>query len=328
MNNLFSGRLPKLFSFWNNYWFYPAPLFNLALCRVIFVGFQLWYLLAKGYGDTMLARADVPDSIYAPLPVVQLFNALFAWDSPPDFFLTSLFWLTISTGLLALIGLKTNLSLLIFAVGSLYIQSYLYSFGTFHHPEALMLLALLMLAISPAGRMLSFDAFNRKPSDTRPIDTSFVSTSVFARWPLLLIRWLLAITYLSAGLNKLLLDGPGLFTLDWMNGYTLQYYLLRDGLLWDSSLGIWLGHQHTLVTVFSGVAVLFEVTFVLTLFFPKLIWVYVPAGAMFHLGVYAAQRAPFFQYIALYAAFVPWSAVVKILLYRIKRLRTQTVRKS
>ena len=153
VNTLFLKGLSKGLSSWNNYWFYPAPLLNLALCRIIFVGFQMWLLLAKDYGSGLLTRATIPDSVYAPLPVVRLFNTLFSWDLPPNSFLTSLFWLTLAAGLLALIGLKTNFNLPVFALGNLYIQSYMYSFGKFHHPEALMLIALLALAVSPAGRV-------------------------------------------------------------------------------------------------------------------------------------------------------------------------------
>ncbi|MGC1308971.1 MAG: hypothetical protein WA885_17225 [Phormidesmis sp.] len=335
VNNLLSEGFSKAFSrsvtFWNNYWFYPAPLFNLALCRIIIVGFQLCFLFIKDYGSEVLTRASVPSSIYNPLPVLQGLNVFFPWESPPDFFLTAVFWLASVFGVLALIGLKTNISLFVFAIGNLYIQSYLYSFGKFHHPEALMLIALVVLALSPSGKLLSIDACNYrnlKRQSTR--NSSHLSASAsrssdilrasspFARWPLLLIQWLFALAYLSAGLNKLVLDGPGLFTLDWMNGYTLQYYLISDGLLWGSSLGVWLGHQHTLVLVFSFVAILFEATFFLTLLFPKLIWFYIPAGTMFHLGIYMAQRAPFFQYIALYAVFIPWAAVIKMLLGRLR----------
>lgn len=331
VNNPLSKGFSKSLSFWNNYWFYPAPLFNLALCRIIIVGFQLGYLFIRDYKTEIIARADLPSLIYDPLPVVQLLDYFFAWNSPPDFFLSAVFWFSIVCGIFALIGLKTNVSLFIFVVGNLYLQSYLYSFGSFHHPQALMLVALVVLALSPSGKLLSVDAFKGRVFNGQSAKSSASSitsslkhanflraSSPFARWPLLLIQWLFGLAYLSAALNKVILDGPGLFTLDWMNGYTLQYYLIKDGLLWNSSLGIWIGQQHLLVLLFSVVALLFEATFFLTLFFPKLIWFYIPTGALFHIGIYMAQRAPFFQYIALYAAFIPWTAVIKILLSRRK----------
>jgi hypothetical protein len=329
LNSWLSKGLSKSLAFVDNYWFYPAPLFNLALCRIIFVGFQLGYLLIGNYRTEVLTRSEVPSLTYAPLPILQLLNYFFSWDAPPIFFLSAVFWFSIVFGILALIGFKTNLSLAIFAIGSIYLQSYLYSFGSFHHPQALMLVALLALALSPSGKLLSVDACNGQFFDKRSGERSNLNnfkqvnllqaSSPFARWPLLLVQWLFGLAYLSAALNKLVLDGPGLFTLDWMNGYTLQYYLIRDGLLWGSNLGVWIGQQHGLILIFSVIAILFEATFCLTLFFPKLIWLYIPTGALFHIGIYMAQRAPFFQYLALYAAFIPWAAVIKIFLYRLKR---------
>jgi hypothetical protein len=329
LKNQLSKRLSRSLAFLDNYWFYPAPLFNLALCRIIFVGFQLGYLLIKDYRTEVLTRSEVPSLTYSPLPVLQLLNYIFPWDAPPVSFLETVFWLSAGFGALALVGLKTNFSLLIFAIGNIYLQSYLYSFGSFHHPQAIMLVALLLLALSPSGKLLSVDSFNNKVFDKKLGKNSssdnykqiniLQASSPFARWPLLLIQWLFGLAYLSAALNKLVLDGPGLFTLDWMNGYTLQYYLIRDGLLWGSNLGIWIGQQHSLILIFSIVAILFEATFCLTLVFPKLVWLYIPTGALFHIGIYMAQRAPFFQYLALYAAFIPWTAVIKMVRYRLKK---------
>jgi hypothetical protein len=335
MNNLLSKKITKSLAFLDSYWFYPAPLLNLALCRIIFVAFQLEQLLLRDYRTNVLTRADIPSLTYTPLPVLQFLNSLFPWNTPSSFSLSIVFWLSAVCGILALIGLKTNVNLFIFAIGSLYLQSYLYSFGGFHHPEAMMLIALVILALSPCGKLLSVDSLKGKAFSWRANGKSssvwamlkqpslLTATSPFARWPLLLIQWLFSLVYLSAGLNKLVVDGPGLFTLKWMNGYTLQYYLIKDGLMWGSDLGVWIGQQHVLVLLFSVIAIVFETTFFLVLIFPKLIWLYIPAGAAFHMGIYMAQRAPFFQYIALYAAFIPWTAVIKMLIYRFKKAEKQ-----
>ncbi len=318
VGNQLSGSL----KIWNSYWFYPAPLFNLAICRIIIVGFQLGYLFWASYLPNVLAQADIAGLTYSPLPIFRVLNAPFPWDAPPSFFLTTIFLVTTVSGLLSLIGLRTNFSLLIFAIGNLYLQTYLYSFGKFHHPQALMLISLFVLALSPVGRVLSIDDLSRRLKRNKqrrsfhPFNI-LQDASATARWPLLLIQWLFAITYFSAALNKLSVDGAGLFSAEWMNGYTLQYYLISDGLLWGSDLGIWLGHQHLLVVVFSWVAILFEATLFLTLIFPKLVWIYIPMGAMFHIGIYVVQRAPFFQYLALYAVFIPWTAAVKAISNRL-----------
>jgi predicted DCC family thiol-disulfide oxidoreductase YuxK len=322
-NNRPSQGLKFLNNYWNNYWFYPAPLFNLAISRIIIIGFQLCYLFAEKYLPNVLEQVSIPGRTYSPLPVFQLLNAPFPWDAPPSAFLTAVFFATAISGLLSLIGLMTNVSLWVFAIGNLYLQTYLYSFGSYHHPQALMLISLFVLALSPAGKALSVDDLSQRLKRNlrqRSFQAFNVlkDASAFARWPLLVIQWLFAITYFSAALNKLSVDGAGLFSAKWMNGYTLQYYLMADGLLWNSSLGLWLGQQHILAVMFSWVAILFEATLFLTLIFPSLVWIYIPMGAMFHIGIYMAQRAPFFQYLALYAVFIPWAATIKAISHRLK----------
>jgi len=297
---------------WNVYWFSPAPLFNLAICRIVAVIFQLHHILQPYYLNNILDRASLPDAVYTPLPFVQLLTFPFgSSEPPPDLFLSLMYWITLGAGIFAFLGFKTNLSLISFSLGCLWIQEYIYSFGKHHHPEAFMMIALVILALSPSGRVLSLDDIgkrirfnlkNRKFTTFNIVDEN----STFARWPLLLIQWMFALIYLSAGLAKLA-DGG----LDWFNGYTLQFYLLSDGLRWGSDLGVWLAHSHTMAVLSSLMAVWFELTFFLVLIFPKLIWIYIPLGASFHIGIYLAQKAPFFQFVVLYAVFIPWASIVQ-----------------
>ena len=309
-------------SSWDNYWFYPAPLFNLAICRIIIVGFQLGYLFIKHYWNEVLTRASIPAVDFIPLLIFKLLNSFFPWDMPPTAFLMAVFIATTVSGIFSLIGFRTRLSLLFFALGNLYIQTYLYSFGRIHHSEAIMLIALFFFTLAPVGGALSVDdlSWRLKRNVRQKSFQSFSvlqSSSAFTRWPLLLIQWLFGLIYLSAAISKLSVDGGRLFSTAWMNGYTLQYYLISDGSRWGSDLGVWLGQFHVPAIISSWFAVLFEATFFLTLIFPRLIWVYIPLGAALHTGIWLAQRAPFFQYIALYAVFIPWTAVVKMLSNRL-----------
>jgi hypothetical protein len=53
--------------------------------------------------------------------------------------------------------------------------------------------------------------------------------------------------------------------------------------------------------------VIFQATFVLILFFPRLKWIYLPLGLCFHVLIYVTLRAPFPQWIVLYIVYIPWS---------------------
>jgi predicted DCC family thiol-disulfide oxidoreductase YuxK/uncharacterized membrane protein YphA (DoxX/SURF4 family) len=298
---------------WEQYWFRPAPLFNLAVTRIIAVGYLIvWQIGTNFHANKLILSAYKPDFLYHPLPVVRLFLLGSAYRPSPAWL--SLIWvISLVAGLLALIGFKTRFSLLLFAAANLFMTGFVYSFGEFHHTEALLLIALLALAFSPCGAVLSLDDWlerQRRSAERRQFEPLAITreTSAFARWPLLLVKWLFVLVYFSAMLSKVL-SGGGLAA--WTNGYTLQYYLMQDGLRWGSDLGVWLSHHTALVSLLSWMTLLFEGTFALAVLFPALAWIYIPFGAAFHTGIYLIQRAPFFSFIALYAVFVPWAALAE-----------------
>lgn len=221
---------------WNEYWFQPASLLNLAVCRCIIVGYQL-YLFGTGY-QNYIDAASLPEHLYDPLLVLELFIAPFGTAYRPGAeVLVVVYWVTFAAGWLALIGLITKPSLWLFALGNIFLQGHVYSYGEIHHPEALMMIALVILAMSPAGEVLSVDDLWKKMRSKATSLRGYLYSlgqekSAFARWPLLLIQVLFALVYLDAGLSKMEEAG-----LDWVNGYTLQYYFARDAMRWGSDLG-------------------------------------------------------------------------------------------
>jgi predicted DCC family thiol-disulfide oxidoreductase YuxK len=120
-----------------------------------------------------------------------------------------------------------------------------------------------------------------------------------ARWPLRTIQWLLVLAYLSAGLSKLIVGG-----LQWFDGHTLSYYLMRDSVRWGSEVAMAAAEQTELLAVLSVGTVGFELTFALAVLVPVLAWPYVLVGGALHTGIYILQRAPFFQYLALYVVLI------------------------
>ena len=301
----------KMLKWWNKYWFRSAPLFNLAVCRIVIVGYQL-YLFGTRH-ESYISAATLPAFLYDPLPVLELFVGPFgAAYRPGQEVLIVVYWATLGAGGAAWVGLFTKPNLWVFALGNIFLQGHAYSYGEVHHPGALMMIALVILAMSPVGKELSIDDFWRKSrSKVVGIRDYLYSLgekkSAFARWPLLLIQILFALVYLDAGLSKMEEAG-----LDWMNGYTLQYYLAQDAMRWGSDLGLWLSQHHTLVKIMSWGSALFELTFFLVLFFPWLAIVYVPVGISIHTGIYITMSAPFFTYIALYSVFVPWTYMFNV----------------
>ncbi len=301
---------------WDAYWFRRTPLVDLAVCRIIIVGCQVALLLGRDYHSRFVQLAALPNAFYEPLPILQLmflpFGTRMYRPSLPIF--EVVFWITVAVGVLGLIGLKTRPSLLLFALGNAFLSAANYSFGKkIDHNDALMVIALGILTLSQAGAVLSVDAWRRRSSAGakagRHDPTSLLETqSPFARWPLLLIRWLFAFIYASAAINKLTASG-----LDWMNGYSLQHSLVHDALRSGRPLGLWIGQHHALARLLSWVTIFFEGTFFLTLLVPRLAWIYLPLGVLLHVGIYVTMGPAFFEFIVIYAVFIPWAECFKIL---------------
>jgi uncharacterized membrane protein YphA (DoxX/SURF4 family) len=156
---------------WQRYWFSPAPCLDLAVLRIVACALQLFVVL--WFGDQYSAlheRAALDDRSFEPILILNAFHLPFGWGFRPAVeIVTAVFFISIAAGALSLIGLLTNVSLVTFAATSVYLQAYVYSFGDFHHPEAIMMVALAVLALSPSGKVLSVDAWLRRRSRPRDV---------------------------------------------------------------------------------------------------------------------------------------------------------------
>ena len=277
--------------FWNSYWFPSASLLDLAIVRLIVVGYQLFNLISIG----LVRITTLPVEKYDSLPILNLIFLPFGLNYRPlDGVLVFIFYLTVTAGIFSFVGWSTNLSLMFFAMGNLIIHAFINSHETYiSHNSGIMVIALFLLTLSPASQSISIDKlFTKSFSDYR---------DRFAKWPLLVIQWLLALAYFSAAKSKLVVGG-----FKWVNGYTLQYYSVWYG--WD-----WLGQHHTVASVLSWINVMFESTFFLVLVFPILKWLYIPFGLVFHLGIFKIMHLNFLGWVALYSVFIPWTKVVAYL---------------
>src|SRR5688572_1814512 len=100
----------------NAYWFKPAPLVNLAMCRIIIVGYQLAHMLRMPPREHYLGLSQMPDALYDPLPIFHMLIWPWGWNYRPSYDLVVTFhWATAVAGACALVGLATNVSLFAFS---------------------------------------------------------------------------------------------------------------------------------------------------------------------------------------------------------------------
>ncbi|MGH7499021.1 MAG: HTTM domain-containing protein [Gemmatimonadales bacterium] len=276
---------------WNAYWYPETTTVPLSISRIIMVATQLvWFFPSL---DKHLGLVEKHSDFINPQVIISAIAAVFPRQ---EYFtasnITALYWITIVAGIAALVGLFTRTSVFIFALGVWIFITHEYSYDDRHHTEAIFCIFLMLLAFSPSGERFALDALIR-----RRRGHAVPATTDLAMWPIKLAHVLLAMTYFSTGMSKLV--AGWLAGISWMNGYTLQLYTFNDALNRNIPLGVWLSQQHGLAIALSVFTILFEVFFFLSLVFPWTAPFFFVVGIFFHLGLYFTGGHDFFQHMVL-----------------------------
>ena len=286
---------------WVRFWFPTTTVVSLAICRIVLV--PAWLLLfAKPWDQLAVALTYDPARIDQELILVIL--SLIPVETFHSYeFLHSLWLLTNVAGVLAVVGLFTRTSVLVFGLGHSVLIAHLWSYGELHHPEALYCVALVLMGLSPSGRCYSIDSWigrrSQHPERWGPdakIDT--------ATWPLRLVQCLLGIAYFSSGSAKML-DGG----LTWWNGATLQTIVLVDYVRFGMPAGLWLVQNFWLCVAASVVTVIVELFFFVAVFVPASRKYVLMGGLALHIGIYLTMAAPFFTWMAMYVIFINFEKI-------------------
>ena len=286
---------------WVRFWFPTTTAVPLAVCRLVLV--LAWLLLfAKPWAvlavpltyDPALINLSLIRGVLTLVPVETFHTAAF---------LRAIWMVTTVAGVLAAVGFVTRTSLVTFGLGNSILVAHMWSYGEWHHTEALYCLALVLMGLSPSGRCYSVDAWlgrrSKHPERWGPdvrMDT--------ATWALRLTQCLLALAYFSTGSSKLLDGGFA-----WVNGWTLQTIVLTDYARFGMPAGLWLIESYWLCVAAAVGTLVVETFFFVAVFVPTTRKFILAAGAALHIGIYLTMAAPFFTFIALYVTFVDWEAV-------------------
>ena len=112
-------------------------------------------------------------------------------------------------------------------------------------------------------------------------------------WEILLIKIALVQVYFSAGVQKLSRSGMA-----WFNGKYLQAYLLENYLWTDRTSALAVAGKPLLCVLMSTLTLVFELTFWVVIFFPKLIFLYVAIALLFHIGTLVTMRINYLKYLS------------------------------
>lgn len=278
---------------WDGHWFPPTSTLDLAIIRILAVAGQLFWFFPPLHDQITLLRKNT--EFLEPQLLIRVVAAVIPRDllfTPSAF--TVFYWAVVVAGLAALLGIFTRAAIFLFALGVWIIIAHWYSYADFHHESAVFCIFLLLLAFTPAGERLSVDALRRRRRGRAGESPATAPMTDMGIWPLKVAHVLLALTYFTAGMSKVIVGGPR-----WINGYTLQNYIFGDALARGFPFGIWLGQQHTLAVALSVFTILFEVFFFVSLLLPRTAPFFFLSGIMFQVGLYAAAGHDFFSHMLL-----------------------------
>lgn len=265
---------------WEHAWFRPAHPLCLSAARVILCLQALWILAS---------RPDLPDLARWPREFRVLVDPMVEWRfgmGLPAAVEWALFVLLFAALGLALFGVKPAVSC--FAAAGL-----LYHFAPFE--EVLVGLphtAFGGLTVPVLGLfILSF----ARPAHGGP--------SAENRWPFALIQFLFALGYFLPFLAKLRFSGPGWFTAD-----NLHHYALGNGTVTGAPLAAALAARPLLCAAAAIGTLLLEALSPLVVLSARLALAFVPAAALFHLGI-ALTLGYFFPSLPLLLLLLDWDAI-------------------
>jgi len=272
--------------FFDRYFYQPVAPHCLNLFRFLFCFFLACQFFSFGF--------QRPQGIFYPIFLFELFHVdLMSKVS----FAVSAFVL-IAALLFSAIGLFTRVSLILASIFFLYHMGTIQGFSNFQfssyvsHSTNIIFFILIILSVSPGVSVWGLDGLRRRKGQRLPSNQNDMA---IPNWPVQLIKLTLTLAYFGAGYCKLLEGG-----IYWADGYTFQAYLLKYAMFYEIDITYWLAQQYEVCVLLSIFILVFEITFPIIIFIPRLTWIYVIGGLMFHgmsLWTMRINYFPYFGYV-------------------------------
>ena len=275
---------------WLTFWFEPSSPTDLGVSRVVFFA---GLLLVYGRED-FSGWGAVSPAFWMPLPA---FTALHLTPLSPE----TLGGLQIAwRAALALsaIGLLTRLSMAVsFALG-FYLLGLPHNFGHTFHFDALLVVALAVLAGSRAGDACSIDAVVAGRPPRHP--------SGEYTWPIRMIWVAMSLVFLAAGLAKLRYGGVA-----WVTSTNMALLLTRAAYHVSDAdpltrAGLWIAERRWLASALAGAALAIELGFISALFSRIARLIFVPAAFALLVGIRVLMGPTFGGFLLANVFWVPW----------------------
>lgn len=259
---------------------------NLAVLRIVLVAF----ILFTNFPSIALQTAKLGSDAVVPPPgwasVIDIIPI-----SPGLIYGAGLTFMI--SGIFALIGFYSRISIFVMAVLGLYVMGIPQFFGKIDHYHILWHV-LLLLSFAPCGDALSVDQW-RKSVKTNEKSAQY-------GFPLKIVMILIGLSYLFPGIWKFVFSG-----FEWAFSENLKYKLHSK----------WLGQPESVpflridryAILYQGAAfvtLITEIGFLFALFYKKARILFVFSAFLFHISVYYFMNIGFFSLMILYVVFIDW----------------------
>jgi hypothetical protein len=282
----------------HDFWFRPVPPDALGICRIVIFAFAaIWF----AYQPTA-SWARVDPVFWAPIALFM--KVRLPVLSEPQLGALHVAWRLALV--LSAIGFMTGWSTVAAFALTLYLAGLPQNFSKIHHYDALLTLAIGVMALSRCGDAWSLDALFRR-ARLRAVP----SQSGEYRWPIALVTCLLSLCYFAAGYSKLSVSG-----MRWALSDNLATLLVTHARLPVPNApplfpGVALAIAGSPIAA-RGLALgalLIECLYPLALVSVAARGVLVPGAILMNLGIQALMGPTFLPLIVCNVFWIPWNIV-------------------
>lgn len=278
---------PTTPSHWTRFWHEPVRAERLALTRILFAAALLIEQLTIYLPDLELYFGNTGYAPHGWLSQMQYIQGrwtalFFNTDSPAVLYTCFAVWVLVTVAML--LGWRTRITTVLTWFGMLCFANR--NPWLTNHGDDVLLIALLLLMLSPCGQAWSLDA--RRQQSNGELPRLWIEP-----WPVRLFQMQLCMIYFSTGLAKT-------FGTTWWDGTSIHLALLDPARSrWPAEsllLPIWM----TALLTWGTLAL--ELGFWLLVLIPRTRRLTLAAGIGFHLGILALLEAGWFSFymIAMY----------------------------
>jgi predicted DCC family thiol-disulfide oxidoreductase YuxK len=272
----------------------PTEAVNLAMFRVVLLLYVIYFFFTQN----VLWYSRMPRELLFPPPGLGWVASYLPVGEASVRAASVLF---IACCVAGVVGLFTRASLVVGLVSGVYVLGVPQLYGKINHYHHL-LWFMAILAASPCADVLSCDALFAARRRADRGETGPPAPSLAYSLPLRFVWLLIGAIYFSSGVWKV-----------WTGGYRWAFSDNLRNIIYNKwmELGDWtplfrLDQYPLLYKLSAAASILFELSFIVLIFFPLLRKLAAAAGVVFHNLIYAVMRINFYPLIICYASFVNW----------------------